>query len=123
VQYRRSAARGSASAAGVIAIGLPSGIAMALLLWRQFFWRHCQFLRPARQRRGTPRITSLADSPMTSEVACGQNSCGETRWRRPHVDSRWSFYYWIDDFAGDFGTVVILGAMLAGSLYWLLGSR
>ena len=27
---------------------------------------------------------------------------------------------WIDDFAGHFGTVVILGAMLAGSLYWLL---
>jgi hypothetical protein len=30
---------------------------------------------------------------------------------------------WIDDFAGHFGTVVILGAMLAGSLYWLLGAR
>ncbi len=27
---------------------------------------------------------------------------------------------WIDDFAGHFGTVVIL---LAGSLYWLLGAR
>jgi hypothetical protein len=41
----------------------------------------------------------------------------------PRMDSLWSFYYWIDDFAGHFGTVVILGAMLAGSLYWLSGAR
>jgi hypothetical protein len=32
------------------------------------------------------------------------------------MDSLWSFYYWIDDFAGHFGTVVILGAMLAPSV-------
>ena len=36
------------------------------------------------------------------------------------MDSLWSFYYWIDDFAGHFGT---MGAMLAASLYWLLGAR
>jgi hypothetical protein len=70
-----------------------------------------------------PRVTGLADSPMTNELACGQDSCGEPRWRRPRMDSLWSFYYWIDDFAGHFGTVVILDAMLAGSLYWLLGAR
>jgi hypothetical protein len=39
------------------------------------------------------------------------------------VDSLWSIYYWIDDFAGHLGTVAILGAMLAGGLYWLLGAR
>ena len=39
------------------------------------------------------------------------------------MDSLWSFHYWIDDFAGHLGTVVILGAMLAGSLYWWLGAR
>jgi hypothetical protein len=39
------------------------------------------------------------------------------------MESLWSLYYWIDDFAGHLGTVVILGAMLAGSLYWLLGAR
>jgi hypothetical protein len=39
------------------------------------------------------------------------------------MDSLWSFYYWIDDFAGHLGTVLILGGMLAGSLYWLLSAR
>jgi len=36
------------------------------------------------------------------------------------MDSPWSFYYWIDDFAGQLGTVVILGAPLAGES---LGAR
>jgi hypothetical protein len=62
-----------------------------------------------------PRITGLTDSPMTNELACGQDSWAEPRWRRPRLAS-----LWIDDFAGHFGTVVIL---LAGSLYWLLGAR
>jgi hypothetical protein len=36
------------------------------------------------------------------------------------MDSLFSFYYCIDEYAGHFGTVVILGAMLAGSLgCWL----
>jgi hypothetical protein len=39
------------------------------------------------------------------------------------MDGVWSFYYWIHDFAGRLGTVVILGLMLTGSLYWLLGAR
>jgi len=69
-----------------------------------------------------PRITGLADSPMTNELACGQDSCGETRWRRPRMDSLWSFYYWIE-FCGPFWHGCDLGAMLAGSLYWLLGAR
>ena len=68
-------------------------------------------------------LVLLADSPMTPEAGYGQDSRGKTRLRRPRMDSLWSFYYWIDDFAGHFGTVVILGAMLAGSLYWLLSAR
>jgi hypothetical protein len=36
------------------------------------------------------------------------------------MDSLWSFYI---GSTGHFGTVVILGATLAGSLYWLLGAR
>jgi len=72
---------------------------------------------------GASAITGLADSPMTLEAACGQDSRGETRLWRPRMESLWSLYYWIDDFAGHLGTVVILGAMLAGSLYWLLGAR
>ena len=39
------------------------------------------------------------------------------------MDSLWSFYYWIDNVAGQLGAVAILGAMLAAGLYWLLGTR
>ena len=39
------------------------------------------------------------------------------------MDSLWSFYYWIDDLAGHLATALILGAMLAGNLYCLLGAR
>ena len=46
---------------------------------------------------------------------------GLARGRTMH--SRWSFYAWIDDFfAGQLGTVLILGAMLAASLDWVSGA-
>jgi hypothetical protein len=61
-----------------------------------------------------PRITGLADSPMTNELACGQDS-----WGRASMEAAAHGFLWIDDFAGHFGTVVILPA---GSLYGLLGA-
>jgi len=38
------------------------------------------------------------------------------------MDSVWSTVNWIDGWLGPYGTVAIVGGMIAGFLYWMLSA-